>query len=98
MSETRVPYGDEKPPRFPGVRDPDFWSIQVDGDEEHLSADTEPEAEEIAAEERRVLLEEWREGEGDEPYLGPTVTVYPVWVGDPRIIKGATIPEDSPGA
>jgi hypothetical protein len=67
------------------VRDPDFWSVQVEGDEESVACDTEAEAEKRAAGERRLLMVSWREVEGlDAPLNGPEVRVYPVWVGDPR--------------
>jgi hypothetical protein len=71
--------------RFPGVRDPDFWSVQVEGDETSVACDTEALAEKRAADERRCLMVSWREVEGDTPFTGPDVRIYPVWVGDPRL-------------
>ena len=67
------------------LREPDLRQVEVEGADFVDSFPTEAEAEGFAADERRRLIREWREDEGaDCEYLGPTVTVEPVWIGDPR--------------
>lgn len=71
-----------------GLRDPDEWVVVEedlsDGDG-LVSFDSYEGAAEHAAGVRACYLRDWQEAEGpDQPYLGPDVSVEPVWIGDPR--------------
>lgn len=71
--------------RFPGVRDPDLWQVAIEDSEDTYAFVTEPEAQAHAKNVRKTLLDEWRQENGDEDDLSPSVTVEPVWIGDPRL-------------
>jgi hypothetical protein len=80
-----------EPEREALLREPDLWQVQIEGDAEVDAFTTKAEAEEWAASELDTLREGGVEEDGDTEYAGPSVKVYPVWIGSP--LRALATPE-----
>jgi hypothetical protein len=76
-------------PRWPGLRAPDLWQVEIDGNGEPSGYCTEAEATAARREEEVRLLAEWNADGNDGEYDGPEVLCNPVWIGDPRLSAAA---------